>query len=139
MLRLRQHAHLAAEQHVARVAHHHLAAGMVGALGAVDALDVRGLVPGEDVAHVQRADDLALAVDQGHRLAGLQRARPVALSTGKRQRNRPGVLLAVVDDDFLVEHAVERGPVHRAGQRAQAAVAEAVERGQVGVADRAPS
>ena len=40
-----------------------------------------------------------------------------------------------MDDDFLVEDAVERRLVHRAGERAEAAVAEAVEGGQVGVAD----
>ena len=40
MLGLRQHAHLAAEQVGARVVLHHAAAGMVAAVGAVDALDV---------------------------------------------------------------------------------------------------
>src|SRR5262249_23251164 len=48
----------------------------------------------------------------------------------------PGVRLAVADDDLVVEDPVESRLVHRPGERAQAAVAQAVEAGQVGVADR---
>ena len=46
VFRLRQHAHLAAQEVRARVVLRHAAARMVPAVGAVDAFDVAGLVPG---------------------------------------------------------------------------------------------
>src|SRR5262249_38710415 len=79
--------------------------------------------------------DLVPPVDQGHRLAGLQRPGRLPVD-GERQRDGPGVLRAVADDDLVVEDLAERRRVHRPGQRTEAAVAEAVERGQVGVTDR---
>ncbi len=135
MLRLRQHAHLAAQQHLARIVHGHGAAGMIGALGAVDALDVLGLIPGKDVVDGQRADDFVLAVDQGDRLTDFE-GRSQRLVHRETDGNGPGVVLAVVDNDFAVQNAVEGGLVHRAGQRAEAAVAEAIEAGEIGIADR---
>ena len=54
---------------------HHVAARMVHAVGAVDALEVAWLVPGEDIADFERADQIIAAVDQGDRLARFQGAR----------------------------------------------------------------
>src|SRR5437773_2726068 len=64
VLGLRQHLDFAAQEHVARVIHDHVPAGVVGARRAVDALDVAGLVEGEDVIDLQRADDVVLAVGE---------------------------------------------------------------------------
>ena len=55
--------------------------------------------------------------------------------TGSEMRNRPGVELAVVFDDRFVEHAVVGLAIHRAGERAQRAVAKAIDGRQVGVRD----
>ena len=125
MFGLRQHAHLAAEQHLARVARDHVAAGMVGPRCAVDALNVLALVEGKKVADLERADNVVLAIDQCDGLADFQR-RGQCLVHRKRNRNGPGILGTVLDDVFLVQNAVKRGSVHRPGKRAEAAIAEAV-------------
>ena len=72
MLGLRQHAHFAPQEHIAGIVHGHVPARMIGALGAVDALDVLGLVPGEDILDRERADDFIFAIGQRDGLAGLQ-------------------------------------------------------------------
>ena len=137
VLRLRQHAHLAADQVRPRVVQDHAAAGMVGALGVVDDAVVLRLVPRKDVRTT-----IVPTISPRSFLSGS--ADPVfsvlatVSSTGKASGMRPGVLLAVADDDFLVEHAVALRLRHRPGQRGEAAVADAVERRQVGVAKPAP-
>ena len=65
VLGLRQHADRAAHQvRLAGVAHqHHVAAGVIGPLGQIDAAQVAELVPGVDVAEFQRGHDAAVRVD----------------------------------------------------------------------------
>ena len=115
VLRLRQHPDRAAQQMrlVGVGLQHHVAAGMVGPLGQIDAAQVLFLVPRIDVGDVQHGDDLAGGVDQRRLLA---RPKPLGQLLGDRQGqgNRPGVELAVVLDHRLVEHAVVGGRVHRA-------------------------
>ena len=135
MFRLRQYAHLATKEHVARIFERHPAAGMIGAFRAVDALQVAKFFERKDVVDLQRADDFVLAVGQSDRLADLERSGQ-ALVDRKADRNGPGVFLAVLDDDFLVEHPIEGCLVHGPDERTEAAVAEAIEARQIGVADR---
>ena len=114
---------------------HHVAAGVVGPIGEIDRLEVMGLVPRIDVAEFQRGHDLAGRVHQGHFLARLE---PGGQLRGHRQgdRNRPGVELALVLDDRLFQHAMIGLRIHRAGQRAQTAVAQAIDGREIGVGNR---
>ena len=74
-------------------------------------------------------------VHQRHGLTRLERCRQLA-GDRQRQRNRPGIELAVVFDDRFVEHALVGLAVHGTGQRAQRAVGKAIDRRQVGVRNR---
>ena len=66
-------------------------------------------------------------------------SRPEPLGQLPRDRqgqgDRPSVELAVVLDHRLVEHAIICGRVHWARQRADAAIAQAINGRQVGVGD----
>src|SRR5262249_43340465 len=104
------------------------------ALGAVNPLDVLGLVPGEDVADFECADDVILAGSQSDGLAGLERTGH-GLVHGKADRNGPGVTLAAGDDSLFVQDLIESGLIHRSSQRAEAAIAKAIEARQVCIAD----
>ncbi len=108
---------------------------MVRAFGAIHALDVLGLVERKDVAHDQGTDDGALAIHQRHGLALADRLG-LLLRHREGDRNRPGVGLVVVKQDLLIEDPIEGGTIHRAGEGAETAVADAIEAGQVGVAYR---
>ena len=66
--------------------------------------------------------------------SGLQDS--VRPSNRERDRDRPGVFLAAADDDLVVEHPVPFVARHRPGQRAQCAVADAIQRRSIGLADR---
>src|SRR5579875_3130653 len=133
MFGLRQDAHHAAEQMRAWIALGHAAAGMIETFRAVDAADIMGLVPRKYVADFQRAYYLVLRIHQGDCLARLQRLR-LSFFHRKRQRDGPGVLLAVVEDYFLIKNAVQRLAVHRPGKRAESAVAQTIQRRKIGVA-----
>ena len=117
VFRLRQHVDRAAQQMrlVGVGLEHHVAAGMVGPLGQIDAAQVFFLVPRIDVGNVEHGDDLAGRVDQRRLLAG---PKPLGQRLGDRQGqgDRPGIELAVVLDHRFVEHAVVGGRIHRAGQ-----------------------
>ncbi len=134
MLRLRQDANFAAEEmrFVGIALEHHIGAGVIGSLGEVDRLDVARLVPLEDIGDVERGDDVAGGVGEGDFLALAQLAGEF-LGDRQRKWDRPGVELAIVLDDGFVEHAVKRGGIHGAGDRAEGAVAPAVDGGKVGV------
>ena len=134
MLRLRQHADRAAEQVrlVGVALEHHVGAGMIGALGQVDALDVGGL------SHAKTSLISSVAIDcppfaSATVWPGL--SLPASSRRSESDRNGPGVELAVVLDDRLVEHAVVGGAVHRPVSGRQPAVAEAVDARQIGVGD----
>src|SRR5262249_5223185 len=51
------------------------------------------------------------------------------------QRNRPGVRLAIPRNYLVVEDALEGSSVHGARERAETAVAQPIQRGQVCIAD----
>ena len=108
VLRLRQHADLAADQ--LSFAGRSSPCGRRGGRCARcrRRLDVLRLVPGVHVAHGERADEFRRFVDQADRLAGLER-RGLGSVDRERDRNRPGVFLAVVDDDFVVEDLIRIG------------------------------
>ena len=136
MLGLRQDLNLAADEVrlVGVPLQHHVGAGMIGPLGEIDALNILRLVPLEDVADVEGGDDRAGRVRQSDPLARLQ-LRGEFLRDRQSQRNRPGILLAVVFDGGRVEDPVVRGGIHRAGEWAEAAVAKAVHGREIGVGD----
>ena len=106
---------------------------MVGAFGLIDAPEVALLVPREDVADRERGHG-GVAVHQRHRVAAADAARELARD-GKRDRDGPGVLAALVLDDPLVEDAMVGGLVHRAGEGREPAIAEAIDAGEIGVGD----
>ena len=113
---------------------HHVAAGMVGPLGQIDAAEILLLIPRIDVGDVQHGDDVAGRIDQRRLLAG-PKLLGERFGDGQGQGDRPGIELAVVFDDRLVEHAIVRGRIHRPDQGAQAAVAQAIDGRQIGVGD----
>ena len=113
----------------------HVRARVIGAVSEVDAFQVLLLVPLEDVADVERGHDVAGAVGQCHLLAGGELGGQVA-GDGEREGDGPGVLFALVNDEAVIEHLVEGGRIHRAHQRAEGAIAKAIDRRQVGVRDR---
>ena len=132
--RLRQHLDRAAQQMrlVGVGRKNHVAAGMIGSVGQIDAAEILLLVPTINIGDVQHGDDLAGRIDQRHLLAG-SKLLGQRFGNGQGQRDRPGVELAVVFDHRLVEHAVVGGRIHWPHQRAQAAVAQAIDRRQIGV------
>ena len=71
MLRLRQDFDRSAQQMrlVGVALQHHVAAGMIGPLGQIDALQILHFVPREDVGDVQHGDDLAGGIHQRDLLA----------------------------------------------------------------------
>ena len=116
---------------------HHVGAGVVHAVGLVDAAEVLALVPRVDVREVERRHDLARAVRKCHPFA-----RPEPLGERardrERDRDRPRPAPAPVLDHGLVEDAVVGGGVHRPLERTQGAVGEAVDAREVGVGHRDP-
>ncbi len=136
MFGLRQHADRAAQQVrlVGVGIQHHVAAGMVRPLGQINALQVLLLIPGINVGKIQNGDDLAGRVDQGHLLT---RPKLSGQRFGHRQRqgDGPGVEPAAVLDHRLVQHAMVGGRIHGPHQRAQAAIAQAINGRQIGVGD----
>src|SRR5262249_23583035 len=71
---LRQNSYIPPQEHVARVTQDHASAGVIGAFGSVDALDVTKFIKRENIANLERTDDFLAAVDQGDVVAGLERA-----------------------------------------------------------------
>ena len=132
---LRQDLDFTADQHFAWIGHGHAPAGMIQPAGLVDRFDVGLLIPGEDVIDPHDADRFARRVDQLDAFARLQRAGHF-LGRGQRNGNRPGVLLPVHHDVHIAQHAIVDLFDHRARERAEAAVAESIDTGKVGVADR---
>ena len=112
----------------------HFRAGMIGAAGQIDFFNVVDFVPREDVSQFQNSDDFVSRVDQRDFLPHFEGFRQF-FRNGQRQRNRPGVRLAVRENVFFVENAVVGFLVHRTGQRGQTAVAEPVNGRKVRVRD----
>ena len=135
VLRLRQYLDLAADEVRPRVAIGDARAGVILTRGGVNARVVLLLVPRVDVAHLDRADNLPAVVGQLVCAAGLQ-FLGVLLAHRERERNRPRVLLAAADDDFLLQHLVVFVLRHRPGQWRESAIGDAVEGREIGIGNR---
>src|SRR5262245_10851284 len=103
ILLLWQHPNGAADKMIAFVGERHLCAGVIVPRRLVDAGEVLLLVVGEDVFHLEDANDFVFLVAKGCSTARLETGS-LLFCDGKRERDRPGVLLAVVDDMLGFEH-----------------------------------
>ena len=103
---------------------------MVGPRGAVEALDVLGLLPLEDARDPQHADDV-VAEDQRGAVAD---AQLLGFGVGHREgdRRRPGVAAEAELQRVVVEDGVPGLLVHRPLERRERAVGDAVDRGEIG-------
>ena len=134
ILRLGQGAELATDQmrFLGVALEDHVRTGVIGPIGAVDALEIARLVPFKDVADVERRHDLPVRGRESD-LFPRRKRRGDLFRDGKRQRNRPRVELAIVLDDRFVEDAIVDFAIHRAGERAQRAVGNPKNRREVGL------
>ena len=82
MLGLRQDVDRSAQQVrlVGVALEHHVGAGVIGAIGEIDRLQIAGFIPGKNIAQFQRADDLAGGIDESHFLARLSCAASSAVT-----------------------------------------------------------
>ena len=112
-----------------------LATRVVEAVGSVDALDVARLVVAVDFEVIDDRDDDALVVADRDRTA-LRERTGLLVGQRKRDRNRPGVVLARNLDLLLLEDLVPDRFTHRAFERRQRAVGDSVDGREIGAGHR---